>query len=111
MCVYMCVWVRLYVYVCEGTCVSVRVSVSHAPLSPDSDAESRAQSREELGSRRVARPVAMETGEDAHAAAKDAGWEDDKDRMVLEIVQMYSRQQERLHSTLHKQMQLEMVNT
>ncbi|KAI1882762.1 hypothetical protein AGOR_G00238270 [Albula goreensis] len=56
---------------------------------------------------REARTVAMETGreEDAHAAG---GWEDDKDRMVLEIVQMYSRQQERLHSTLQKQMQLEM---
>ncbi|XP_061100078.1 ski-like protein [Conger conger] len=74
------------------------------------DGESRAHSQEEPGARREARPVAMETGadEDAHAAAKDAGWEDDKDRMVLEIVQMYSRQQERLHSTLHKQMQLEM---
>ncbi|KAG9334144.1 hypothetical protein JZ751_009056 [Albula glossodonta] len=57
--------------------------------------------------RREARTVAMEMGreEDAHAAG---GWEDDKDRMVLEIVQMYSRQQERLHSTLQKQMQLEM---
>ncbi|KAG5847319.1 hypothetical protein ANANG_G00124750 [Anguilla anguilla] len=74
------------------------------------DSESRARSQEELGSQREARAVAMETGpgEDAHAAAKDASWEDDKDRMVLEIVQMYSRQQERLHSTLHKQMQLEM---
>ncbi|KAL2097190.1 hypothetical protein ACEWY4_006397 [Coilia grayii] len=34
--------------------------------------------------------------------------EDDKDRIVLEIVQMYSRQQERLNATLHKQLQLEM---
>ncbi|XP_035279252.1 ski-like protein isoform X2 [Anguilla anguilla] len=76
------------------------------------DSESRARSQEELGSQREARAVAMETGpgEDAHAAAKDASWEDDKDRMVLEIVQMYSRQQERLHSTLHKQMQLEMLS-
>ncbi|KAJ8011518.1 hypothetical protein DPEC_G00059050 [Dallia pectoralis] len=37
-----------------------------------------------------------------------SGCEDDKDRIVVEIVQMYSRQQEKLHSTLHKQLQLEM---
>ncbi|KAJ8357067.1 hypothetical protein SKAU_G00198610 [Synaphobranchus kaupii] len=83
------------------------------------EGESCAQNQEELGSQRAAkrereaRAVAMETGPDedahaAHASAKDASWEDDKDRMVMEIVQMYSRQQERLHSTLHKQMQLEM---
>ncbi|XP_053740317.1 ski-like protein isoform X1 [Synchiropus splendidus] len=44
-------------------------------------------------------------------AAKDAaglGGEDDKDRIVVEIMQMYSRQQEKLNSTLHKQLQLEM---
>ncbi|XP_041698375.2 ski-like protein isoform X1 [Coregonus clupeaformis] len=34
--------------------------------------------------------------------------EDDKERIVVEIVQMYSRQQEKLHSTLQKQLQLEM---
>ncbi|KAM9459029.1 ski-like protein isoform 4-T5 [Salvelinus alpinus] len=34
--------------------------------------------------------------------------EDDKERIVVEIVQMYSRQQEKLHSTLHNQLQLEM---
>ncbi|XP_076149784.1 ski-like protein [Alosa pseudoharengus] len=43
------------------------------------------------------------------AVAKDSNVaEDDKDRIVLEIVQMYSRQQERLNATLHKQLQLEM---
>uniref|UniRef100_A0A3P8U588 SKI like proto-onco n=1 Tax=Amphiprion percula TaxID=161767 RepID=A0A3P8U588_AMPPE len=36
------------------------------------------------------------------------GLEDDKDRIVVEIMQMYSRQQEKLNSTLHKQLQLEM---
>ncbi|XP_026230877.1 ski-like protein [Anabas testudineus] len=36
------------------------------------------------------------------------GLEDDKDRIVVEIMQMYSRQQEKLKSTLHKQLQLEM---
>uniref|UniRef100_A0AAX7V1Y6 c-SKI SMAD4-binding domain-containing protein n=1 Tax=Astatotilapia calliptera TaxID=8154 RepID=A0AAX7V1Y6_ASTCA len=34
------------------------------------------------------------------------GLEDDKDRIVVEIMQMYSRQQEKLNSTLHKQLQL-----
>ncbi|KAM9429072.1 ski-like protein isoform 1-T2 [Salvelinus alpinus] len=37
-----------------------------------------------------------------------SGCEDDKDRIVVEIVQIYSRQQEKLHSTLHKQLHLEM---
>ncbi|KAJ0011995.1 hypothetical protein NQD34_012970 [Periophthalmus magnuspinnatus] len=36
------------------------------------------------------------------------GPEDDKDRIVVEIMQMYSRQQEKLNATLHKQLQLEM---
>ncbi|KAI4881660.1 hypothetical protein NFI96_008818, partial [Prochilodus magdalenae] len=35
------------------------------------------------------------------------GKEDDKERIVLEIVQMYSRQQEKLNATLHRQLQLE----
>lgn len=43
------------------------------------------------------------------AAAAGGGPEDDKDRIVVEIIQMYSRQQEKLNSTLHKQLQLEMV--
>lgn len=43
------------------------------------------------------------------AAGKDSGTEDDKDRIMLEIVQMYRRQQEKLNSTLQKQLQLEMV--
>lgn len=47
--------------------------------------------------------------------AKDTGsaavvLEDDKDRIVVEIMQMYGRQQEKLNSTLHKQLQLEMVS-
>ncbi|CAL9689292.1 unnamed protein product [Knipowitschia caucasica] len=36
------------------------------------------------------------------------GPEDDKDRIVVEIMQMYGRQQEKLNATLHKQLQLEM---
>lgn len=39
-----------------------------------------------------------------------AALEDDKDRIVVEIMQMYGRQQEKLNSTLHKQLQLEMVS-
>lgn len=42
------------------------------------------------------------------AAAVVGGLEDDKDRIVVEIMQMYSKQQEKLNSTLHKQLQLEM---
>ncbi|XP_042285923.1 ski-like protein [Thunnus maccoyii] len=42
------------------------------------------------------------------AAVVVGGLEDDKDRIVVEIMQMYSRQQEKLNSTLHKQLQLEM---
>ncbi|XP_024130251.1 ski-like protein isoform X2 [Oryzias melastigma] len=42
------------------------------------------------------------------AVAAGGGPEDDKDRIVVEIIQMYSRQQEKLNSTLHKQLQLEM---
>ncbi|KAF3858043.1 hypothetical protein F7725_011244 [Dissostichus mawsoni] len=39
---------------------------------------------------------------------RGGGVEDDKDRIVVEIMQMYGRQQEKLNSTLHKQLQLEM---
>ncbi|XP_029971744.1 ski-like protein isoform X2 [Salarias fasciatus] len=42
------------------------------------------------------------------ATAAVGGLEDDKDRIVVEIMQMYSRQQEKLNSTLQKQLQLEM---
>uniref|UniRef100_A0A4W4GCD3 c-SKI SMAD4-binding domain-containing protein n=1 Tax=Electrophorus electricus TaxID=8005 RepID=A0A4W4GCD3_ELEEL len=35
------------------------------------------------------------------------GKEDDKERIVLDIIQMYSRQQEKLNATLHRQQQLE----
>ncbi|XP_048845887.1 ski-like protein [Brienomyrus brachyistius] len=49
-------------------------------------------------------PVAPETP----APGKDGGVEDDKDRIVVEIIQMYTRQQEKLNSTLQKQRQLEL---
>ncbi|XP_068604567.1 ski-like protein [Brachionichthys hirsutus] len=55
--------------------------------------------------------VANGTGSAPSSAAAVAGagaLEDDKDRIVVEIMQMYSRQQEKLNSTLHKQLQLEM---
>ncbi|XP_051984661.1 ski-like protein isoform X2 [Xyrauchen texanus] len=58
-------------------------------------------------------PVTMETspGGKQHASAptvdKD-GMEDNKDRIMLEIVQIYRRQQQKLNSTLQKQLQLEM---
>ncbi|KAK2822626.1 hypothetical protein Q5P01_022691 [Channa striata] len=53
--------------------------------------------------------TAKDTGSATGGAAVVAGGlEDDKDRIVVEIMQMYSRQQEKLNSTLHKQLQLEM---
>lgn len=55
--------------------------------------------------------VAKDTGSAPSSSATVAGAvEDDKDRIVVEIMQMYSRQQEKLNSTLHKQLQLEMVS-
>uniref|UniRef100_A0A667XSG2 SKI-like proto-oncogene a n=1 Tax=Myripristis murdjan TaxID=586833 RepID=A0A667XSG2_9TELE len=54
--------------------------------------------------------AAKDMGSAASAAAVVGGLEDDKDRIVVEIMQMYSRQQEKLNSTLHKQLQLEMVS-
>lgn len=60
-------------------------------------------------------PPALLLSPVTEVAAKDtssavAVLEDDKDRIVVEIMQMYGRQQEKLNSTLHKQLQLEMVS-
>ncbi|XP_054452063.1 ski-like protein isoform X1 [Anoplopoma fimbria] len=55
----------------------------------------------------VTEVAAKDTGS-AMSIAAVGGLEDDKDRIVVEIMQMYSRQQEKLNSTLHKQLQLEM---
>ncbi|XP_056599485.1 ski-like protein [Triplophysa dalaica] len=79
------------------------------PASPSSTTEeAKSQSRER---RQPPPPVAMETSpgkQHAPAAGGDGDAEDDKDRIMLEIVQMYRRQQEKLNSTLQKQLQLEM---
>ncbi|XP_039999039.1 ski-like protein isoform X2 [Xiphias gladius] len=57
----------------------------------------------------VTEVAAKDTGSaTSGAAVAMGGLEDDKDRIVVEIMQMYSRQQEKLNSTLHKQLQLEM---
>ncbi|XP_077379202.1 ski-like protein isoform X1 [Festucalex cinctus] len=55
-------------------------------------------------------PVTEAADEDAGCAVNmtSGGLEDDKDRIVVEIMQMYGRQQEKLNSTLNKQLQLEM---
>lgn len=59
----------------------------------------------------VTEVAATDTGSATRSAAVVVGGlEDDKDRIVVEIMQMYSRQQEKLNSTLHKQLQLEMVS-
>lgn len=59
----------------------------------------------------VTEVAAKDTGSATRSAAVVVGGlEDDKDRIVVEIMQMYSKQQEKLNSTLHKQLQLEMVS-
>ncbi|CAM4590217.1 unnamed protein product [Leuciscus chuanchicus] len=91
-------------------------STTDLPASPSSVAEeAKSHHAGEAHERRQPPPpVAMETssGCKQHApiptAGKDSGTEDDKDRIMLEIVQMYRRQQEKLNSTLQKQLQLEM---
>lgn len=60
-------------------------------------------------------PVAEVAAKDTDVAGSSSAvvvgaLEDDKDRIVVEIMQMYSRQQEKLNSTLSKQLQLEMVS-
>ncbi|MBN3283912.1 SKIL protein, partial [Polyodon spathula] len=55
--------------------------------------------------------VAMETNPSEHTflpVIKDISSEDDKDKIVVEIVQMYTKQQERLNATLEKKTQLQM---
>ncbi|XP_015216667.2 ski-like protein [Lepisosteus oculatus] len=55
--------------------------------------------------------VAMETDRRENAYMpfiKDMSLEDDKDKIVVEIVQMYTKQQEKLNATLQKQTQLQM---
>uniref|UniRef100_A0A3Q0RHT5 SKI-like proto-oncogene a n=1 Tax=Amphilophus citrinellus TaxID=61819 RepID=A0A3Q0RHT5_AMPCI len=59
-------------------------------------------------SRRVLGHDEPPMGHSATSGAVAGVLEDDKDRIVVEIMQMYSRQQEKLNSTLHKQLQLEM---
>ncbi|XP_067110092.1 LOW QUALITY PROTEIN: ski-like protein [Osmerus mordax] len=75
------------------------------------ECEPRAVSMEtSLGSRKAAhsRPPPPPPHSGALAVtSEDAGGEDDKDRIVVEIMQMYSRQQEKLNCTLQKQLQLE----
>ncbi|XP_058601917.1 ski-like protein isoform X2 [Onychostoma macrolepis] len=86
------------------------------PASPSSIAEeAKSHHAGEANERRQPPPsVAMETSPSGKQHApiptecKDSGAEDDKDRIMLEIVQMYRRQQEKLNSTLQKQLQLEM---
>ncbi|XP_026061673.1 ski-like protein isoform X1 [Carassius auratus] len=86
------------------------------PTSPSSIAEeAKTHHADEANECRHPPPsVAMETSPRSkqHAPVptegKDSGTEDDKDRIMLEIVQMYRRQQEKLNSTLQKQLQLKM---
>ncbi|XP_052475887.1 ski-like protein isoform X1 [Carassius gibelio] len=84
---------------------------SHSSIAEEAKSHHAGEANER---RRPSPSVAMETspGGKQHAPipmeGKDSGAEDDKDRIMLEIVQMYRRQQEKLNSTLQKQLQLEM---
>uniref|UniRef100_A0A671SCP1 Ski-like protein n=1 Tax=Sinocyclocheilus anshuiensis TaxID=1608454 RepID=A0A671SCP1_9TELE len=84
---------------------------SHSSIAEEAKSHNAGEANE---CRQPPPSVAMETspGGKQHAPipteGKDSGAEDDKDRIMLEIVQMYQRQQEKLNSTLQKQLQLEM---
>ena len=85
-------------------CKKATHNPAHTPPSPPPPAPASLLSP-------VTEVVAKDTGSAmSSAAAAVGGLEDDKDRIVVEIMQMYSRQQEKLNSTLHKQLQLEMVS-
>ncbi|KAL0201104.1 hypothetical protein M9458_004291, partial [Cirrhinus mrigala] len=79
------------------------------PASPSSIAEeAKSHHAGEANERRQPPPPGGKQHAPIPMEAKDSGAEDDKDRIMLEIVQMYRRQQEKLNSTLQKQLQLEM---
>ncbi|XP_037131440.1 ski-like protein isoform X1 [Syngnathus acus] len=95
----------------ELECQTQAVSMETSSLSGKTSARTRSPPHAPPPLHLASPPPATET------ADKDAGCavnmtlgalEDDKDRIVVEIMQMYGRQQEKLNSTLHKQLQLEM---
>ncbi|XP_028650561.1 SKI-like proto-oncogene b [Erpetoichthys calabaricus] len=69
------------------------------------------QVKSEHGSKHGPIAVAMETDRSENAYLpfiKDITVEDDKDKIVVEILQMYTKQQERLSATLQRKMELQM---
>ncbi|KAM4557240.1 ski-like protein [Fundulus diaphanus] len=81
---------------------------SHTPPPPPPPPPPPASLRRSAPLLSETEPASMDTAVSAAPAAAFGGAEDDKDRIVVEIMQMYSRQQEKLNSTLQKQLQLEM---
>ncbi|KAM9789414.1 ski-like protein [Neosynchiropus ocellatus] len=93
----------------ERECQAQAVSMETSSLSCKKTAHTPAHSPPPPLHAQPASTVAEVAAQDAAIGAAAAGGvEDDKDRIVVEIMQMYSRQQEKLNSTLHKQLQLEM---
>uniref|UniRef100_W5MK33 SKI-like proto-oncogene a n=1 Tax=Lepisosteus oculatus TaxID=7918 RepID=W5MK33_LEPOC len=87
--------------------------IGHKAVAPFSMEET--QKSNEVKSKHVSEhgplAVAMETDRRENAYMpfiKDMSLEDDKDKIVVEIVQMYTKQQEKLNATLQKQTQLQM---
>uniref|UniRef100_A0A4W4G8J7 c-SKI SMAD4-binding domain-containing protein n=1 Tax=Electrophorus electricus TaxID=8005 RepID=A0A4W4G8J7_ELEEL len=113
LCVFVCACVCAHVCLYAHLCMFVWVWSVHPPhiFLPSSDLHVTSSSfGEEAKSDNVSEvrqhyqpplPVTLETG--------SSGKEDDKERIVLDIIQMYSRQQEKLNATLHRQQQLETV--
>ncbi|XP_051990152.1 ski-like protein [Xyrauchen texanus] len=94
----------------HGSQPSIDLPASLFPIAEEAKSQQTGNAHE---CRQPPPPVTMETslGGKQHAPAPTVGkdgTEDDKDRIMLEIVQMYRRQQEKLNSTLQKQLQLEM---
>ncbi|XP_066565034.1 ski-like protein isoform X2 [Amia ocellicauda] len=90
-------------------------SQTDRPSPSSTELHTTSCSADEVKSRHVSEhgplAVAIETDQSENAYTpfvEDMSREDDKDRIVVEIVQMYNKQQEKLNTTLHKQMQLQM---
>ncbi|KAG2463387.1 SKIL protein, partial [Polypterus senegalus] len=87
------------------------VPLAFSPQEHHTTSCSADQVKSEHGSKHGPIAVAMETDRSENAYLpfiKDITVEDDKDKIVVEILQMYTKQQERLSATLQRKMELQM---
>lgn len=90
----------------------------HDPLSHTNDPSNAAFS-DSTGGKKTSRPASQSQRSDPdqrprvsiETPACEKSLEENKDSMVVEVLQMYSAQQEKLQFTLRKQQQLEKVRT